>query len=206
MTFDESMREVALAADKAVELAMKKYASGGASDEPEITGYLLGQLDAQIEGRIGGLTWNTQIVRNKAGTAAEERRVGADLLIHVSLDTPSAKYSKGVLVQAKRAEPDESISTGDLQRLSRQCKTMLTFTPSAFVFNYARGSMRCAPATRFAEATDRRLHRQCAWTSYRFFRELFRCPIGDPRITSGTTYDLVPKVIRLRGEGQLSDA
>lgn len=184
---------------------MRKYATEGASDEPEITGYLVGQLDAQIEGQIGGLTWNTQIVRNKAGTAAEEKRIGADLLIHVSLDTPTVKYSKGVLIQAKRAEPGQLITTSDLQRLNAQCMTMLTFTPAAFVFDYARGSMRCASATRFAASTDRRLYNQCTWTSYRFFLELFRCPIGDPLITSGTSHDLTPTVIHLHADGQLSD-
>jgi hypothetical protein len=199
------MREVARAADEAVARAMRKYATGGASDEPEITGYLVGQLDAHIEGLIGGLIWNTHIVRNQAGTAAEEKRVGADLLIHVSVDTPTVKYSKGVLVQAKRAEPDELIKAPDLQRLRDQCATMLTFTPAAFVFDYSRWSMRCASATRLATTTNRRIYGQCTWTSYRFFLELFRCPIGDPRITTGTTYDLVPKVVHLHGEGQLSE-
>lgn len=201
MTFDESMREAALAADKAVARAMSKYASNGVADEPEITGYLVGQLDAMMQGTIGGLHWNTQIVRNGSGSAAEEKRVGADLLIHVTLATPTDRYNKGVLIQAKRSEPGDFLPMKELHRLNAQCVTMLTITPSAFVFDYARGSMRCGPATRFAATKERRLYNQCTWRSYRFFLELFRCPVGDPRITSGTTYDLVPNVIHLTGEG-----
>ena len=205
MTFDESMREAALAADKAVSRTMKKYSSGGISDEPEITAYLVSQLDSGIEGQIGGLTWNSTIVRNGPGTAAEEKRIGADLMIHVSIDTPSLNYSKGVLIQAKRSEPDDQIPGGELRRLNSQCLTMLKVTAAAFVFNYAKGSMRCASATRFSGSNDRYIHRQCTWRSYRFFLELFRCPIGDPRITSSNVADLpVPRIIHLAAEGEFS--
>ena len=50
MTFDEFMREAALAADKAVSRTMKNNSSGGISDEPEITAYLVSQLDFGIGG------------------------------------------------------------------------------------------------------------------------------------------------------------
>jgi hypothetical protein len=205
MTFDESMQVVAKVADKAVRNTMRKYAGGGISAEPEITAYLVSQLDMLIDGQVGGLTWDTQVVSNSSGSFAEEKRVGADLLIHVRLDTPSEKYNKGVLIQAKRSEPGTPIPSAELRRLNAQCVTMLEFTPAAFVFSYAHTAMRCGPASRFAASSERHLHDQCTWTSYRFFRELFRCPIGDPRMTSKTTYDLVPTVIHLRGEGQLTE-
>lgn len=204
MTFDEAMREAAMAANQAVSRTMRKYASGGIHDEPNITAYLISELDRAVAGPIGGLNWSSTIVRSGTGTAAEEKRVGADLLIHVSLNTPQQTYSKGVLVQAKRLEPDELISVGELSRLNGQCETMLKHTAAAFVFNYAKTSMRCGPATRFAGSRERRVYAQCTWTSYRFFLELFRCPIGDPRITSALVADLpVPSIISLRGEGQL---
>lgn len=206
MTFEEAMREAAKAADQAVTFAMRKYRRGGAVDEPEITGVLVGELDAALRGEIGGLKWESTIVRNGSGTAAEEKRTGADLLIHVSLETPTETYSKGVLVQAKRAEPDQELSAGELARLQTQCSTMIGHTASAWVFSYARNSMRCGPATRFTASTDGRIHRRCTWTSYRFFLELFRCPVGDPKIASAEVKALpVPNVIQLRAHGELSD-
>jgi hypothetical protein len=49
---------------------------------------------------------------------------------------------------------------------------------------------------------ERRL--PCNWTSYRFFLELFRSPIGDPNLTSALVRDLpVPTVIALKGSGDL---
>jgi hypothetical protein len=207
MTFDEAMREAAVAADNAVASTMRKYSRGGIKDEPEVTAYLISRLDEKFEGNIGGLIWNSSVVRNGSGSAAEETRIGADLLIHVSLNTPTQSYSKGVLVQAKRSEPDDFVTQGELNRLNDQCCKILNHTPSAFVFNYARDSMRCGAATRFAGSKDRRLYRQCTWRSYRFFLELFRCPIGDPRITSDLVDKLpVPSVIHLHADGQFSDS
>ena len=204
MTFEDAMREAALHADAAVHAAMGEYLKGGVEDEPEITGILIGELNAALRGQIGGLHWTSTIVRNGSGTAAEEKLTGADLLIHVSLATPTDRYSKGVLVQAKRAEPTEAIKAAEVSRLKEQCDVMLQHTSSAFVFTYARGSMRCGSATRFSGSDERQIYRKCTWTSYRFFLELFRCPIGDPSITSRRVKDLpVPKIIHLAAEGQL---
>jgi len=51
--------------------------------EDDLTGILVGRLDAALEGRIGGLKWNCTILRHRKGSAAEEKRagvIGADLL------------------------------------------------------------------------------------------------------------------------------
>jgi hypothetical protein len=198
MSFEEDMQLAARAAERAVNATMRSYAQGGVVDEPEITGVLTGQLGARLEGQIGGLQWNSRIVRNGKGVAAEEKRTGADLLIHVSLDTPTERYSKGVLIQAKRCEPNEVLSSSELRRLQGQCDTMLNRTPAAYVFTYARGSMRCGAANRFTAAPDGELYRRCSWTPYRFFLELFRCPIGDRQIYSNDPEDLpVPRIIQL---------
>lgn len=203
MTFDEAMREAARKADIAANAAMTKYAIDDVTDEPEITGVFIGQLDAVFDNeQFGGLTWRSKIVRNGKGSAAEEKRTGADLLIHIKVSTPAMTYSKGVLIQAKRAEPNEYIT--NISRLQSQCLTMLSHTAASFVFVYAKGSMRCGSATRFSGTRDARIYRQATWRSYRFFLELFRCPIGDPNITSSRVSDLpVPKIIQLTGRGDI---
>ena len=198
------MQQAAVVADGAVSETIWKYAHQGVTDEPEITAYLISQLDAAFRKRIAGLQWTSSVVRNGSGSAAEEKRIGADMLLHVTVETPGIQYSKGVLVQAKRFEPGAHMSTLLSNELRLQCRRMLADTPAAFVFNYTRHEMRCGSALRFAGSTDRRVHQQCIWTSYRFFLELFRCMVGDPRVTSARVDDLpAPYVIHLVARGDI---
>lgn len=197
--FEEDIREAARVADRAVNRAMAKYGSGHVTDEDDLTGVLIGNLDSELDGRIGSLTWSTAILRHRKGVAAEEAKIGADMVIHVRFKTPDLTYSKGVLVQAKRVEPGVPMTAADHKELLAQCGKMLGVTPAAFVFDYARGSMRCASASRIAGTRSRVLYEECSWTSYRFFLELFRCPVGDPRLTSALVRDLpVPVVLEIK--------
>lgn len=203
MHFEETLKKAAHRANKAAVAAMSKYRSGRVHDEDDITGILIGQLDAELDGQIGDLTWDTSVVRHRAGTAAEEKAIGADMIIHVRLDTPKISYSKGVLVQAKRSEPGISLSGADHTRLVDQCKKMLAVTPESFVFNYAQGEMRCGSALWISGLTKTPIHDQCSMTSYRFFYELFRCPIGDSRLSSARVADLpVPNVVKIRASAK----
>ncbi|MCY1165782.1 hypothetical protein D9M73_56930 [compost metagenome] len=200
MALDDSLREAAIAASTAVEQAMKKYRVGEVTDEDDLTGVLVGRLDANMEGRIGSLNWSSRILRHRSGTAAEEKEIGADLLIHVSIDTPARKYSKGVLVQAKRVEPGKQMTIADHEDLKAQCEKMLAITPAAFVFDYTKTRMRCASATRISGSSIRELYSECNLTPYRFFFELFRCPIGDQQIKSSRVEELqVRNAVQLIG-------
>lgn len=206
LTFEEATREAALAADKAVLRTMKKYADGNVTDEDDITGVLVGNLDSTFSGSdVGGLHWSSSVVRHRRGIAAEEAAIGADLVIHVQMKTPTQSYSKGVLIQAKRLEPNTKMTANTHAELVRQCGKMLSVTPAAFVFDYASGKMRCGAATKIAGSPRRDLYENCGWTSYRFFLELFRCPVGDPRITSARVKELpVPMVLSITASGELS--
>jgi hypothetical protein len=207
VTFEEAMREAARAASQAADSTMQMYKHRNVVDEDDITGVLVGQLQATFKGArgIGGLIWNTTILRHRRGLAAEERRVGADMLIHVELDTPSQQYSKGALIQAKRLEPGHVLLGQRHTDLVAQCNLMLQRTAAAFVFNYATSGMRCGAATRLAGSREGYVPEQCSWTAYRFFLELFRCPIGDPNIQSHLVEELpIPQGIHIVGRGELT--
>jgi hypothetical protein len=125
------------------------------------------------------------------------------------MDTPTQTYSKGVLIQAKRVEPNEYMSQRDFNELAHQCDRMLEITAASLVFDYTRTELRCGAATRVAGSARRDLYGICRWTSYRFFLELFRCPIGDPRITSASVDELavlwglkITATGELTGEGE----
>jgi hypothetical protein len=210
MGFEDAMRAAAHSAERAVWRAMAKYRDGLVTDEDDLTGVLIGSLDAEFSskaaGDIGGLQWSSSILRHRKGIAAEEKRIGADMIIHVRVDTPIQTFSKAVLVQAKRQEPGDQMTNNERGDLLKQCKKMLAVSPAAFVFDYAKGDMRCASATKIAGSANKDLYAACNWTAYRFFLELFRCPIGDPRITSAKAAELpVPIVLNLAGTGELNE-
>ena len=192
MDFEESMREAARQAKLAVEDTVESYREGQVTDEDDITGFLAGSLKAHLKGEVGGLYWSTSVLRHRKGKAAEEKIVGADLLIHVRVDTPQHNYSKGVLVQAKRVGPSEEMTAAEHGRLVKQCELMLAYSPAAFVFNYTKSAIRAAPAIRISGSTNRTLHAECNMTAYGFFMQLFRCPIGDRKITSAQVQALLP--------------
>src|SRR3712207_3636696 len=135
MTFEEMVRAAAQTAVAEVEDVIRSYRSGRLKHEDDITGALVGQLRAAFRFKtIGGLHWDASILTHRSGRGGEEKKFGADLLIHVKLDTPTQKYSKGILVQAKRTEPETTLWTADHNDLVAQCGKMLSVTAAAFIF------------------------------------------------------------------------
>jgi hypothetical protein len=206
MHFEQLAYRAAAVANRAANEVIGYYAGGMYSDEPEITAGLVTMLKKAFSGaRFAGLKWSATIMRHYSGRASEEKHFGADLLMQVALNTPQQTYSKGVLVQAKRERKSGNFSGADHNELVDQCGRMLKFTPAAFVFHYTTAGIGCASATLVQGSADRNLGRVCHWGSHRFFLELFRCPIGDPRITIGMVDDIrVRNAIKVEGSGEIS--
>ncbi|EJD6581709.1 hypothetical protein AB7185_15305 [Providencia rettgeri] len=197
---EQAFQKAAHAADRAVSAAMLKYSNGLVTDEDDITGALIGRLDAAFDDKIGDITWSSSILRHRKGIAAQEKKAGADMLFHVSINTPQLTYSKGVLIQSKRIHKGIAMTVDGHNELLSQCDKMLNITPASFIFNYTKSEMRCASATKIAGASSRVLYDSCNLTSYRFFLELFRCTTGDPKITSAKFDDLqIPQGIAIKG-------
>ena len=203
MTFEELAYAAAARANAATADAIGAYADGTYHYEEDITSALVMALRKNFNGRkFAGFKWSASLLKGYRGDASEEGKTGADILIHVTLKTPTINYSKGVLVQAKR-------HTGNLSatahaELVGQCGKMLNYSPASFVFYYSKEKMRCASATVVEGSNERNLAALCLWSSHRFFLELFRCPIGDRRITSALFKDLqLPHEIRIVGEGEV---
>lgn len=207
MNIKGSIIMAAKIAEKATIATMNKYKIDRAGHEDDITGILIGRLDASLEGKIGGLTWNTSILKHRSGKSSQEKKYGADILIHVTMDSSELKYSKGILIQSKRSNPRQMIKKDDFEELKKQCRKMIAISPSSFVFNYATGGIRCASATKFLESENREIYAQCDWTMYRFFLELFRCPIGDPNISTDNIEDIpVPNIVSVSATSAFEQA
>lgn len=199
-SLEEALGKAAHAADRAVKATMQKYANGLVTDEDDITGALIGRLDSAFDENIGGIAWSSSILRHRRGIASQESQAGADMLIHVSIETPQLTYSKGILIQSKRIDDGAAMTVSAHNELLRQCKKMQGITPASFVFNYTKTKMRCASAMKISGSSSRTLSDSCNLTSYRFFFELFRCTIGDPKITSAKFEGLqIPQGISLTG-------
>lgn len=194
MDYEEPLRKAAERAQQAVTTAIRMYRKGEVAQEEDITAALVGIWRTTIGGKIDGLVWSTHILTRK-GPGTEERALGADLIIHVSLSTPKISYSKGVLIQAKRVDPDEKLRADEWEHLQRQCRAMLNISSHSWIFGYSKAGMRCGPAGIFVESASRRLYHQCVWTSYRFFLELFRCPVGDFAIMTARVRDLPAQTV-----------
>jgi hypothetical protein len=204
VTFEEATREAARVANNTVQRCIRKHRDGRAKHEDDLTGWIAGALDTALDGEIGGLTWDTSVLTHRR--SGEEGRYGADLLVHVRMETPTRRYSKGVLVQAKLVEPDENMSRRDHTDLMEQCQKMLDHTAASFVFNYSKRGMRCGSASVITGSSRRDLYGICQWTSCRFFLELFRCPIGDPNITSASVDDLaIRRELQITASGNLTE-
>jgi hypothetical protein len=65
VTFEEATRKAALAARDAVNRAMRQYRQRRVWDEDDLTGVLVGQLDAALSNlKTGGLTWDAAMLRH----------------------------------------------------------------------------------------------------------------------------------------------
>jgi hypothetical protein len=206
MNFNEVTRLAAQEASRAVDETMTRYRQGHVRDEDDITGVLVGSLQTTLEhSSIEGVDLTVAILRHRGGVAAEERRYGADMLLHVTVDTSTQEFSKGVLVQAKKSSSSDYWSSRIRSELNDQCNRMLNVTPAAFVFNYSVYGMRCGAASRVVGARGPQSVRYlCGWTPYRFFLEFFRCPIGDPKITSARVEELASIGLDIRVTGQIT--
>ncbi len=201
MALKSDLEKAARAADLAVKATMSKYSNGLVTDEDDITGVLVGRLDSAFDGQIGGVLWSSTILRHRKGVAAQEKMVGADMLLHVSLKTPQLTYSKGVLIQSKRVDKGSEMSNGSYKDLTDQCKKMLSISQASYVFNYTKSGMRCASASEISGTNARALNSSCNLSSYDFFLRLFECSIGDHEITSARVDGLrIPVIVALKGE------
>lgn len=205
MTLEEMAYRAAARATMAAAEAITSYADGTFKREDDITAGFIQAIKTKFDGRrSGSIRWSASVLNRGPGSANEEGRVGADMLVHVMLNTPTYQYSKGVLIQAKRKDFGARLTTVEHGELVGQCGHMLAISPAAFVANYTKQEMRFSAATLIAGTQERDLSRACIWSAHRFFLELFRCPIGDPRITSAKFEHL--QGVRIVGQGELEAA
>jgi hypothetical protein len=201
VNYERDFRKAAIRAEKGLKRAIRSLYAGLVKREDDLSGVLKGSLDAELEGQIGRLTWECAILDHSSGKSAQEKKYGADILIHVRFDGQDFKYDKGVLIQAKKLEIGTLIDIRELLRLREQCETMMHYSLESFVWIYSYSGMRCDTAQHVVNVDgrglvdQRDLNDQAPFTSQDFFFDLFRCEHGDRRIVSPYPTDLRPRVV-----------
>ena len=180
------VRKVSAAIGDAVDAAFEAYRHGRVNEEPAITDRILGGVEERVRSlKLKGVAWTARTLRTARGRAAEERRHGADLMGVLDIEVPGFSVKKGFLAQAKRAEPGQSFSSADWNRLQEQCETMLMRSPDSFVLVYSK-----ARGVRFVSASAvLHLHSRDIFDLYdrsvaSFFEAHIECFIGDRRLDS----------------------
>lgn len=142
-----------------------------------------GDADAAAAAAGRRLVWQAMTLRAGSGSAAHEKRHGADVLGVLSIDTPGYQVSKGFLAQAKRAEPGIPFSKAEWERLQQQCETMLQVTPDAFalIFSKERGA-RMVSAAAIAAYSGRDVFDLYDMGLRSFFERHIESFIGDRRL------------------------
>src|SRR5262245_27415390 len=136
--------ELASTLSEAAESVAKDIGSEDVGDEDDISSQLCGRLKQATDGFVDSAGRRYQKVRIKArhmtsrASGAEERRIGADIVMVLDVDLPDQRLTKGLLVQAKVLPEGQVMAPRAWEDLKRQCQRMLTRTPSAFVFMYGK--------------------------------------------------------------------
>ncbi|MDE2772088.1 MAG: hypothetical protein OXI46_00050 [Gemmatimonadota bacterium] len=186
LKYPRTVRKIAREIADAADGAFDSYREGEATEEPQVTDRILGAIQDRIRSqKIGGVTWSARTLRTGRGTAAEERRHGADILGVLDIDLKGYVTQKGFLAQAKKAEPDHTFPNREWNRLRRQCEIMLKRTSDSFVFVYSiQRGIRVVPANSVLGLDSRNIFDLYDRSFSSFFEGHIECFFGDPRLAS----------------------
>jgi len=124
-------------------------------------------------------------------SAAHEKEFGADILGVLTVNIRDYKIAKGFLVQAKRAEPQDSFTRAEWKRLQGQCKRMLDVSPDAFAVAYSKSDgVRFFSASAVASFSGLNIFELYSAGVRSFFEKHFQSFIGDSRLSQPTIQTL----------------
>ena len=194
--FDSAAAKLSIAATK----TRDEMVSSSLPDEPAITAALVTRFrDALDEHEKAGLRWSAKVLSSH-GPGAEEGTFGADLVGILHLKLPELDVTKGFLAQAKKQNDGKKLSSTEWKRLVEQCKKMLMYSSTSFVFIYSFNGFFVVPAVSVLGCKNREdLHTLHPVRIHDFYKQHFRCFVGDYHMQS----DRSPALIDLRYRKQL---
>jgi hypothetical protein len=186
------VRESATRVAEAAERTVSNIDGGQLQQEPAFTDRMLGRIEEAMDGYIvKGVRWKAMTLTDR-GPGAQESRFGADFLAVLDISVSGFSVKKGILVQAKMVEPDDSFNQAEFDRMVSECKKMLRMSPDSFVFLYGRAGIKVVPALSVLGLSSRtNPHELYQRSCQRFFEEHFESFIGDASLHTAniTTLD-----------------
>jgi hypothetical protein len=194
-----AVREIANAIAEEANGVIDAYRRSRITDEPHITDRLMGAIESRVRNLGSGshahlghaeavqpaVSWEAMTLRSGPYSAAHEKENGADILGVFSADFPNYKISKGFLAQAKRAEPGQTFSRTEWDRLVAQCERMLNITSDAFVVAYSKNAgVRFFSALAVTALREHDMFQLYSMAPRSFFERHFESFLGDRRLDS----------------------
>ena len=156
-------------------------------DEPAVTSALVIRFRDALDGYDkAGIKWSAKILSSH-GPGAEEAVFGADFLGVLQLEFPEFEVRKGFLAQAKKQDEGKKLSVSDWNRLVIQCKRMMSFSNTSFVFVYSLNGFFVVPAVSVLACRNLEdLHTLHPMRIHHFYKQHFNCFVGDYDIRDTT--------------------
>ena len=152
-------------------------------DEPDVTSALVTRFRDALDGYDkAGIRWSAKILSSH-GLGAEEKIFGADFVGALHLDFPDFEIRKGFLAQAKKQNEGRKLSSREWDRLTEQCRRMMKYSNTSFVFIYSLNGFFVVPAVSILACKGSEdLHTLHPMRIHHFYKKHFRCFFGDCRI------------------------
>jgi hypothetical protein len=165
--------------------------NGRVEQEPALTDRLLGVMEYTLNNRkLAGIRWTVKTLTDR-GRGSQESVFGADFMAALEISVDGYQVAKGFLAQSKLVEPSQNFSRSEATRLKEQCEKMLSFSQDSFVFLYSKQSgIVVVPATEILDSRDCNPHELMSKKMTKFYRDHFKCFIGDHGIRRATPQGL----------------
>lgn len=186
MLKESKVRKVSREISDAVDNAVKAFRDSRVQEEDKFTDRILGAIEDRITNlHVEGITWQARTLRTrpaKGGYDGEEKRIGADFMGVLTLNTRSINVKKGFLVQAKIVEPNQPFK--GMKELRDQCEKMISITPDSFVALYSKAfGVRFVPANAIiGRKGNGDLYDTYSRGVRSFFELHLQCFIGDTKL------------------------
>ena len=182
--FDTAAAKLNSAAQKTRDEMAKKILP----DEPAVTAALVTRFKDALDGyEKAGIKWSARVLSSH-GPGAEEGTFGADLVGILHIEFPEFEIKKGFLAQAKKQHDGQKLSAAAWGKLVKQCEKMLIFSNTSFVFVYSFNGFFVVPAVSVVGCTNPEdLHTLHPIKIHDFYKQHFRCFVGDYRMQSDTS-------------------
>jgi hypothetical protein len=177
------------------------------ADEDDFTSRLAQDIERSLDGKLIGRVRFTAYTKKLTwrGVKAEERALGADLMLVLRMTAGAFDVSKGYLVQAKmNIGSSSAITIEDPRRLSDQIDAMLQITSESYVWAYSHEGIAVARAGSFKAALSAGRQKEFETQTFTaFLRAAFRSQNGDYKFDVRSRTDLAVMAERYRASAYL---